>query len=251
MGGKNMRPLIGISCGMGQAIYSMTQDNPPQLQHRLNESYVRAVTRAGGVPVILPNNLDLSTAEEIAHSLDGFLLSGGGDVDPTLFGERATAKLGTVTPRRDNFELSLAQYILNHTKKPVLGICRGIQVMNVAMGGSLHIDLPADGKLCHSMNMFPRDVYSHDVEITSDTRMAAIMGAGPGRVNSFHHQAIKDLGDGLVVSAVSVPDEVIEAVELPGDRFVVGVQWHPEELVACPEAAALFARFVEAARNQK
>ena len=180
-----MRPLIGISCSMGQAIYSMTQDNIPQLQHRLGDSYVKAVTQAGGVPVLLPNNLDVSTVEEIAAGLDGFLLSGGGDMDPALFGERATAQLGTVTPRRDDFELALTRYLLEKTEKPVLGICRGIQVMNVAMGGTLHIDLPSAGKMCHSLNMYPRNVRTHDVQTTPGSRMDEIMGH-TGRVNSLH-----------------------------------------------------------------
>ena len=244
-----MRPLIGISCSMGQAIYSMTQDNVPQLQHRLGDSYVKAVTQAGGVPVLLPNNLDVSTVEEIAAGLDGFLLSGGGDVDPALFGERATAQLGTVTPRRDDFELALTRYLLEKTNKPVLGICRGIQVMNVAMGGTLHIDLPSDGKMCHSLNMYPRNVRTHDVQTTSGTRMSEIMGH-TGRVNSFHHQAIHDVAEGFTVSAVSADDAVVEAVEQPGERFVVGVQWHPEELTEFPEARDLFRRFVEAAKKK-
>lgn len=244
-----MRPLIGITCSMGQAIYNLHQENPPQLQHRLNESYVHAVASAGGIPVLLPNNADLSCVEEIVGKLDGFLLSGGGDVDPMLFGQRATEKLGTVTPRRDSFEIALTKHILENTDKPVLGICRGIQVLNVAMGGSLYIDLPAAGKLCHSMDMFPRDVYSHGVMVSFGTRLAVIMGAGEGKVNSFHHQAIKDLAEGLTVSAVSIPDEVIEAVEVPSDRFVVGVQWHPEELVHAQEARKLFQAFVQAAKS--
>lgn len=244
-----MRPLIGISCSMGQAIYSMTQDSIPQLQHRLGDNYVKAITQAGGIPVLLPNNLDLSVVQEIAEGLDGFLLSGGGDVDPALFSERATAKLGTVTPRRDSFELALAKYVLEKTDKPILGICRGIQVMNVAMGGTLHIDLPSDDKLCHSLNMYPRDEYTHDVVLSAGTRMEKIMGATTGKVNSFHHQAIKDLAPDLVVSALSVPDDVVEAVELRGERFVVGVQWHPEELTKQEEARALFASFVESAKK--
>lgn len=242
-----MKPLIGISCSMGQAIYSMTQDNPPQMQHRMNDSYIRAVTRAGGIPVILPNNTDLSCVEDIVQRLDGFLLSGGDDVDPALFGQRATAKLGTVIPRRDQFEIALTRCVLEQTKKPLLGICRGIQVLNVAMGGTLHIDLPSDGKLCHSLGMYPRNAYSHGVEVLPGSRMAGIMGAEQGMVNSFHHQAVCDCAEGFLASAKSVPDGVIEALELPGDRFVVGVQWHPEELVDAPEAAALFRSFVEAA----
>ena len=244
-----MRPLIGISCSMGQAIYSMTQDNVPQLQHRLGDNYVKAVTEAGGVPVLLPNNLDVSTVEEIAAGLDGFLLSGGGDVDPVLFGQRATAQLGAVTPRRDDFELALTRYILNETDKPVLGICRGIQVMNVAMGGTLHIDLPSEGKLCHSLTMYPRNVRTHHVNVVPETRMEEIMGR-EGRVNSFHHQAIREVADCFAVSALSGDDNVIEAVELPGDRFVVGVQWHPEELTEYPEAKKLFRSFVEAAAKK-
>lgn len=241
-----MRPLIGISCSMGQAIYSITQDNVPQLQHRLGDNYVKAIVQAGGIPVLLPNNEDLSCVQEIAESLDGFLLSGGGDVDPALFGHRATGKLGTVTPRRDDFELALTRYVLQKTNKPVLGICRGIQVMNVAMGGTLYIDLPSDGKLCHSLTMYPRNVRSHTVEVRDGTRMARIMGQGSGRVNSFHHQAICDLAEGFIISVES-EDHVVEAVEMPGDRFVMGVQWHPEELAEYPEARNLFAAFVEAA----
>ena len=245
-----MRPLIGISCSMGQAIYSMTQDNVPQLQHRLGDNYVKAVMEAGGIPVLLPNSTDLSCVEELAAGLDGFLLSGGGDVDPALFGQRATAQLGAVTPRRDDFELALARYVMNETDKPVLGICRGIQVMNVAMGGTLHIDLPSDGKLCHSLSMYPRNVRTHDLKVIPETRMEEIMAGLEGRVNSFHHQAIRDLADCFVISAVSADDGVIEAVEQPGERFVVGVQWHPEELVEFKEARELFCSFVDAARKK-
>lgn len=244
-----MRPLIGISCSMGQAIYSMTQDNPPQLQHRMGDSYIQAIVRAGGIPVILPNNEDVTCVGEIAAKLDGFLLSGGDDVNPALFGQRATAKLGHVIPRRDSFEIALTRYVLEKTEKPLLGICRGIQVMNVAMGGSLHIDLPDAGKLSHSLVMYPRNAYSHAVDVTIDTRMWALMGGSRGEVNSFHHQAIDTLAQVFRISARSIPDDVIEAIELPGERFVLGVQWHPEELVDAPEAAALFRSFVEAARG--
>ena len=244
-----MRPLIGISCSMGQAIYSLTQDNVPQMQHRMNDSYIKAVTMAGGIPVILPNNLDVTCVEELARRLDGFILSGGDDVDPALFGERATAKLGTVIPRRDNFEIALVKQVMETTNTPILGICRGIQVMNVAMGGSLHIDLPSDGKLCHSMGMYPRNVRTHSVQVVAGTRMEAIMDGTSGQVNSFHHQAIRDVADCFAVCAVSVPDDVVEAVELPGERFVVGVQWHPEELVEYPEAQKLFRSFVAAAQK--
>ena len=219
-------------------------------QYKVLNNYTKRTLEAGGIPVLLPNSTDLSSVEELAAGLDGFLLSGGGDIDPALFGERATAQLGAVTPRRDDFELALTRYVMNETDKPVLGICRGIQIMNVAMGGTLHIDLPSDGKLCHSLSMYPRNVRTHDVKVIPETRMEQIMTGLEGRVNSFHHQAIRDVADCFVVSAVSADDGVIEAVEQPGERFVVGVQWHPEELVEFKEAKELFRSFVDAARKK-
>lgn len=242
-----MRPLIGITCSMGLGIYSMTQENMPQLQHRMGDNYIKAITNAGGIPVILPNNADLSTVREIVDRLDGVLLSGGGDVDPALYGRRPNGHLGSVNPRRDAFEIAIAQYVLNETDKPLLGVCRGIQVMNVAMGGTLYIDLPSEGKPSHSLGMYQRDQVSHAITVAENTRLAAIMGQGQGWVNSFHHEAVLDPADCFAVSAVSVPDDVIEAIELPGDRFALGVQWHPEELTAREETRKLFKAFVTAA----
>lgn len=242
-----MRPLIGITCSMGLGIYSMTQENMPQLQHRMGDSYIQAITAAGGIPVIIPNNADLSVIRELVDRMDGILLSGGGDVDPALYGRRPNAHLGSVNPRRDAAELAIAQYVLNETDKPLLGICRGIQVMNVAMGGTLYIDLPSEGKLAHSLGMYQRDQVTHTISVERDSRLAAIMGAGENWVNSFHHEAVLAPADCFTVSALSTPDQVVEAIELPGDRFAVGVQWHPEELTAREEAKALFRAFVEAA----
>lgn len=242
-----MRPLIGITCSMGLGIYSMTQENMPQLQHRMGDSYIKAITNAGGIPVIIPNNADLSVIREMVDRLDGVLLSGGGDVDPNLYGQRPNGHLGSVNPRRDASEIAIAQYVLNETDKPLLGICRGIQVMNVAMGGTLYIDLPSEGKLAHSLGMYQRDQVTHEINVEENSRLASIMGAGKASVNSFHHEAVLACADCFEVSAVSVPDGVIEAIELPGDRFAVGVQWHPEELTARDEARALFKAFVDAA----
>lgn len=242
-----MKPLIGITCSMGLGIYSMTMENLPQEQHRMNDSYVKAVIQAGGVPVVIPAYEDLSLVKEVVDRLDGVLLSGGGDLDPALFSRRPNAHLGSVSPRRDAAEIAIAQYVIRETDKPLLGVCRGVQVMNVAMGGSLYIDLPDEGKLAHSLSMYPRHHVSHEIDVTDNTRLANAMGAGRNQVNSFHHQAVRDLAEGFAVSASSVPDGVIEAVELPGERFVVGVQWHPEELTARPEARQLFKDFVAAA----
>ena len=224
------KPLIGITNGMGLAISSMNMEHPPINQHRLNDSYVQAVIRAGGIPVILPPCEDASLMEAMVDGVDGVILSGGGDLDPALFGQRPTGKLGGVSPRRDAAELAVADYVLNKTEKPLLGICRGVQVLNVALGGSLHIDLPDAGKLDHALYMYPRNVTSHEVAVEENTRLSQILGGGVHKVNSFHHQAVDEPGRGLTVTARSVPDGVIEAVYLPGKRFVWGVQWHPESV---------------------
>lgn len=242
-----MKPLIGITCSMGLGIHSMTMENMPQNQHRLSDTYVNAVMQAGGIPVLLPSYEDLSLVKQAIDRLDGVLLSGGGDLDPALFGRRANAHLGSVSPRRDAAELEIARYVIRETDKPMLGICRGVQVMNVAMGGSLYIDLPGEGKLAHNLTMYPRNIPTHEVEVCENTHLAAATGSGVKRVNSFHHQAVKDLAEDFVVSARSLPDDVIEAIELPGPRFVVGVQWHPEGLTAMEEARNLFRALVEAA----
>lgn len=242
-----MKPLIGITCSMGLGIYSMTMENLPQEQHRMNDTYVKAIVEAGGIPVVIPAYGDISLVKEVIGRLDGILLSGGGDLDPALYSRRANAHLGSVSPRRDAAEIAIAQYVIRETDKPLLGICRGIQVMNVAMGGKLYIDLPDEGKLAHSLSMYPRHQVSHEVEVAENTHLAKVMGAGRNWVNSFHHEAVKELAEGFTVSASSVPDDVIEAIELPGQRFVVGVQWHPEELTARQEAKQLFKNFVAAA----
>lgn len=242
-----MKPLIGITGSMGLGIWSMTQEFQPQEQHRLGDKYVQAIIRAGGIPVILPCCEDPSVMEAMADRLDGVLLSGGGDVDPAVYGQRANGHLGTVSPRRDAAEIALAKYIIEKTDKPLLGICRGVQVMNVAMGGTLHIDLPDAGKLCHSLTMYPRHMTTHQVDVVKGTKLSEIM-QDADRVNSFHHEAVDALAECFVVTAKSVPDDVIEAIEVPGDRFVVGVQWHPEELITREEAARLFRTFVEKAK---
>lgn len=243
-----MKPLIGITGSMGLGIYSMTQEFQPQEQHRLGDKYVQAIIRAGGIPVILPACEDPAVMEAMADKLDGILLSGGGDVDPVIYGQRATGHLGSVSYRRDAAEIALAKYVMEKTDKPILGICRGVQVMNVAMGGTLHIDLPDAGKLCHSLSMYPRHMVTHEITVVKDSRLAKAM-QGANMVNSFHHQAVDKTAPCFAVTARSLPDGVIEAIEVPGDRFLVGVQWHPEELTTREEAANLFRSFVEAAKK--
>ena len=242
-----MKPLIGITCGVELNIRSLNMQHLPHQQHRLDDAYMKAVARAGGIPVLITVYDDIALVKEVIDRLDGIILSGGGDPDPAYYSRRATGRQGAVLPRRDAFDLEVARYAIAETDKPVLGICRGEQMMNVAMGGSLHIDLPDDGKLTHMLAMYPKEMVSHEVEVLENTKLAQSLGAGVRGVNSFHHQAVRDVAEGFVVSARSLPDDVVEAIELPGERFVVGVQWHPEELIGEEGQQNILRRLVEAA----
>ena len=188
----------------------------------------------------------------IYQRLDGLLLPGGVDVDPALYGEARHPELGKVNDALDEAELVLTRWALEDDL-PLLGICRGIQVLNVAAGGSLYQDVPAQipGALQHrfSSSKYPRDHRGHAVRIRPDSRLAQVFGAVDLAVNSRHHQAVKDVAPGFVVTA-QAPDGVIEGLEKPEARFAVGVQWHPESLAASdPQMLALFQALVQAARR--
>ncbi|HKW94191.1 MAG TPA: gamma-glutamyl-gamma-aminobutyrate hydrolase family protein [Methylomirabilota bacterium] len=226
--------LIGVSA-------SITVGQHPERAF-VNSAYLHAVQQAGGVPVVLPPQLSAASLRELAGELDGLLLTGGGDVDPTLFGEAPHATLYDVAPARDTLETAVLHRALERGV-PVLAICRGIQVLNVALGGSLHQDVGTEPgtQLPHSQKE-PRDQPTHKVKVTP--------GTDELEVNSMHHQAINSLGRGLVAVAWA-PDQVVEGAELAdASRFVLGVQWHPEELVGHSEPARrLFAALVAAARK--
>jgi len=220
-----MKPLIGISCSIDAADTGANKEF-------LNDTYFEAIENAGGVPVILPNTHDPSLQVEMAKRLDGFVISGGPDLDPRIFGSRATGKLGRMYPRRDAAELALLKYVIEETDKPVLGICRGIQSLNVALGGDLILDLPSEGYPEHAFaGKYDRWEEAHDIEVEKGSKLYEILGSEKAGVNSFHHQAVGKPAPGVIVSAKSVPDGVVEAVEVPGERFILGVQWHPECMV--------------------
>jgi putative glutamine amidotransferase len=219
-------------------------------RYELKRTYVDAVRRAGGLPVLVP----FVGEEEAAAYLelcDGLVLSGGGfDVPPGLYGEEVRPACGPLVPERTETEIALLRGALGQGK-PVLGVCGGMQLVNVALGGSLHQDLPADLGIRGHMQPAPRDVPSHDVEVVPATVLAGLVGAGRLRVNSTHHQAVKAVAPGLLVTARS-PDGVIEAIELPGRPFVVGIQWHPESALRHePRHAELYAGLVRAARERR
>jgi putative glutamine amidotransferase len=233
-------PLIGITT-------SVTVDKTPERAY-VNASYVRAVEGAGGIPVLLPPYLSEQARRALWERLDGVLLTGGGDIDPARFDEPAHPTVFDVSPLRDALELEIVERALGEGV-PLLAICRGLQVLNVALGGTLYQDLPSDkpGPVAHSQAE-PRDQATHAVKVLSEgTRLASIAGASEIEVNSFHHQAIKRLASGLREVAWA-PDGVIEAVEMDGEGFVLAVQWHPEDLVSHdPAARGLFSALTAAA----
>src|SRR5581483_1644188 len=235
-------PLIGVTT-------SITVDKTPERAY-INSAYLHAVQQAGGVPVALPPQLSAASMRRLAENLRGLLLTGGGDMAPARFGEGPHATLYDVSPARDTLEISVLQGALDRGL-PVLAVSRGLQVLNVALGGSLYQDVGTDPgtQMPHSQKE-PRDQPTHKVRLTPGCRLAATLGTEELEVNSMHHQAIKRLGRGLTAVAWA-PDQLVEGAEMDDpSRFVVGVQWHPEELVGHSEPARrLFAALVAAART--
>lgn len=226
-----MKPIIGITC-------DICGDNG-QLQ--LRRQYLDAISRAGGIPVVLAPSSQPGQAERGCEICQGVLLSGGGDVDPCYWGETPSPALGCVSPVRDYYEISLTRAALA-SGKPILGICRGMQVMNVAKGGTLCQDLQTG--MSHQQNA-PRSHLFHDIFIDKESRLGGIFLTDRLGVNSFHHQSVQRLAQDFKVTATSL-DGTIEAIEMHGDTFVVGVQWHPEDL-GDHYSRALFRTFVASA----
>jgi putative glutamine amidotransferase len=216
----------------------------------VNAAYLRAIQRTGGVPLLLT---PFHSVESLARlRVDGLLLTGGGDIDPARFGEAPHPKTDLISAERDTLELEHVTRQAIDQGVPLLAICRGLQVVNVALDGTLHQHVPDvfGESIAHSQGG-ARSYASHEVTIEPGTRLASLAGGERVRVNSFHHQAIKDLGEGLKAVAWA-DDKVVEAVELPdAPGFVLAVQWHPEELVEQDAAALrLFQALVDAAARR-
>jgi putative glutamine amidotransferase len=233
-------PLIGLTT-------SLRQDSPTTVLSGIRRTYVQAVLDAGGLPVLIPFAPE-DVLGAILSRLDGLLLPGGVDVAPAYYGEQPHPKLGAVEPERDDLELTLCRLALAGDKA-LLAICRGIQVMNIAMGGTLYQDVPSQHPtdITHASNLsLPRHYIAHDVLIETGSILATLVGRAPLPVNSWHHQALKDIAPGLVVTG-RAPDGIVEAAEVPGRRFAVGVQFHPEDLYPTDERLQrLFRGFVRA-----
>lgn len=213
-----MKPIIGILAGIDN-------DRITKLQ----STYTVAIEKSGGVPIILPYIENEKTFEAFAAHCDGFLFSGGGDVDPKHYGEERKETCGGSEPYRDAHELAMFKKIAE-TSKPILAICRGIQLVNVALGGTLYQDIPTEkpSDIPHRQTE-PKDLPSHSVTVKEDTPLFKLIGKTSMNGNSFHHQAVKDLGNGLSVMATT-DDGIIEAVYLKGEQYLRAYQWHPERL---------------------
>lgn len=234
-------PLIGITTTQ------VKQQSPLPLSG-VSEAYVRAVQRAGGIPLLIPSGMSPAQIHALRQRLDGILFTGGGDVDPARFNGRPHDRVYGVIPERDETEIGLAR-LAAESGWPFLGICRGIQVINVALGGTLytHIADQLEGALKHDTE--EREQLVHTVQVEAHTRLESILGGTSVRTNSLHHQGVERLAPGLE-EAAHTPDGLVEAVELRGHPFGLSVQWHPEWLQEHAEERALFEAFVKAAGRE-
>jgi putative glutamine amidotransferase len=237
------RPVIGMCTALEQARWSVW-DQPAML---LARSYVDAVQLAGGLALMLPpDRRQIEEPDQVLDLIDGLMLTGGADIDPAAYGQQAHTETVDTVPERDEFEIALVNAAIARDL-PVLGICRGMQLINVARGGTLRQHLPEHfGHGEHRRVVGSFDGAEHDVRLAAGTLAARAAGETEHETRSHHHQGIDRVGEGLVVSGRSTLDELAEAIELPDRRFVLGVQWHPE----ADTASRVIGAFVAAAGAQ-
>jgi putative glutamine amidotransferase len=243
-----MKPLIGVTTSElrpGELATLRRHGEPPHAEMALGITYARAIEAAGGVPVVMPP-LSPAGIPALLSRLDGLLLSGGPDLAPGAYDQHPHLELGSTEPRLDAFEYAVVHEALA-LGLPMLGICRGAQAINIACGGTLHQHLP-DLPAVTAVHRQCEDggTATHTVDVLAGSRLSRIVRSSHVAVNSFHHQAVDRLGEGLIVSA-RAPDGTVEAIEDSAHRFMVGVQWHAEMLLDNPAHRALFEALVAAA----
>ena len=244
-----MAPVIGVTATLREDTHA-ADTRPLGVFVRADLDYVNGVAQAGGVPVVLPP-VAPEAAETMIRGIDGLLLSGGSDLHPSYYGKKAHPKLGPTIPERDAFEMRLLELALSRGL-PVFGICRGLQLINVSLGGTLYQDLPSQfGEELDHRQDTPKWSPKHEITFDGSSVTGDISGCRELQVNSYHHQAIKELAPGLAVCACSA-DGVVEAIEGRdfSERWLVGVQWHAEAMRASdPAHRNLFAAHVAAAER--
>jgi putative glutamine amidotransferase len=233
------KPLIGLTTSR-----MPNPTKPPAFG--IHEPYVKSITTAGGLPILIPLTLSNDDLDMLLSRLDGILFTGGHDIDPRQYGNQPHPKVEGVDADRDRVEIHLANKVIQ-SNKPFLGICRGCQVINVALGGSLYEDLLEQfgGEVHHDNHDHPRNFLAHSVNVETNSLLAQILISNHARVNSLHHQGVHKLAQQLQATAIA-PDGLIEAFELPGHRFGLAVQWHPEELQDHEIMRNLFQEFGQA-----
>lgn len=237
-----MKPLIGITC------YKQEVDRASKQY----EGYYLGIEKAGGLPLLIPNMRESATVEHLYKRLDGVMLTGGEDIDPVYFNEEPHPKMGKMSPERDIIEVDLARWCLRDDK-PILGICRGMQVLNVAAGGSLYQDIYAqipDGKVINHNQKGSKQYPFHKVKLRPGSKLNEIFNKKEFRVNSSHHQAVRDVAGKFIVTA-QAPDGIIEGIEGVNYKFALGVQWHPERMWRTqPDMLKIFEALVKAAKKK-
>lgn len=236
-----MRPIIGVTPYM----------EIDQSRYMVSNANIKAIYEAGGMPFILPYVLQEQDLNQITSQLDGLYLTGGDDIDPTLFGEEPHPKLGSIIPNRDRFEIALTKKMLT-INKPILAVCRGSQILNIAAGGDMYQDIytQINQPLLQHSQKAPREHGSHFVYVTKGSLLHQVTGGETLRVNSVHHQANRDVPPSLQITG-KASDGIIEAIESKEHRFVLGVQWHPESMALAGDAPSvkLYERFVAVCQN--
>lgn len=245
-----MKAIIGISIN---SLRELSQNDVGQIGvegqdwQLVAADYIRAVERNGGVPILIPNVKSIEDMSLVLDKIDGLLLSGGHDVNPRTYKERNSGKAGNFDNIRDHQEIFMTEYALERDI-PILGICRGLQVLNITLGGTIHQDLPSAGFFAHSMSNSLRNEPSHSLKILEDSPLYEIFKRDEIWTNSYHHQGINELGKGLKVAALS-EEGLIESVYLDGKKFALAVQWHPEMMYDNEEMNLIFKKFIKACKN--